>query len=64
MAKDSQPAPSPQWSGTEWCPFCQRSLANGGAAFMCYVETSAECRRGFERWRDTVSEDIHGEWSG
>lgn len=64
MANSSQNARTPQWSDPTQCPFCGCELDNGGEAFVRHVDVSEECRKGFERWRTNIADDMQGEWSG
>lgn len=65
MADNSHPpADSPDWDNPDYCPFCGAALADGGAGFIDHVDENPECKRRFDAWRERVSDDIGGEWSG
>lgn len=61
---DHPPRESDRWDNPDFCPFCGESLVNGGAGFMDHVYVAPDCRERFDAWREQVSEDIGGEWSG
>jgi len=52
------------WTDPNVCPFCEAPLADPGAGFMDHLETNSSCSAGFDRWRENVSSDIGGTWSG
>lgn len=64
MAADTDGTRLPTWSGPERCPFCGASLADGGPAFMDHLGRHSACEKGFEAWRDQVTDDIAGGWPG
>lgn len=55
---------SNSWSDPERCPFCGDALASPGVGFVDHVAESPECETDFTTWRDRVSGDIAGGWSG
>ena len=46
------------------CPFCRAELADPGAGFVKHLDQSSACDAEFEQWRETVADDVGGEWSG
>ncbi|WP_135536918.1 MULTISPECIES: hypothetical protein [Halostella] len=61
----SQHAPdAPTWSDPNTCPFCDGELSDPGAGFIDHLDASDACETSFDLWKDRVSSDIGGEWSG
>lgn len=58
------PNHSPTWSDPSSCPFCGAALASPGAGFVDHIHASEACEDSFEVWRDNVSGDLKGGWSG
>lgn len=54
----------PRWDDPERCPFCGSLLADGGAGFIDHTDESPSCKAAFDRWREQVSGDVVGEWTG
>lgn len=57
-------AASESWNDPDRCPFCGARLASPGAGFVDHVRASTDCESDFETWRDRITEDIGGGWSG
>lgn len=57
-------ATSESWTDPNRCPFCGAGLDSPGAGFVAHVEESPECEAAFGTWRDRVSDDLAGGWSG
>lgn len=64
MSSTGTDARPTQWDDPERCPFCETGLADGGAGFIDHIHDAPDCRRGFDRWRGQVRDDMHGGWSG
>lgn len=56
--------PKPDWGDLDRCPFCEDAIPNPGSGFIEHVREHSECHRGFNRWRETVADDMRGGWSG
>jgi hypothetical protein len=52
------------WDDPERCPFCGTVLADGGTGFIDHIESTPDCDRRFEEWREAISGDLGGEWGG
>lgn len=52
------------WDDPNRCPFCGEAIANGGPAFIEHVKREPACETDFAEWRDSVADDIGGEWGG
>lgn len=52
------------WDDPSVCPFCTTELENPGEGFVTHLRESPVCEQGFEEWRNSVTNDIGGEWSG
>lgn len=52
------------WNDTATCPFCGGELADPGEGFVTHIGHNQECRSEFETWRENVSSDLGGTWSG
>jgi hypothetical protein len=59
-----RPRERPVWERPDFCPFCGRGLADGGAGFIDHLIDAPECEERFDAWRERVTEDIGGEWGG
>lgn len=57
-------ATSATWNDPERCPFCGAELASPGAGFVDHTAENPECKKQFETWRDRLSGDLRGGWSG
>lgn len=58
------PRDSDEWANPDLCAFCGEELRDGGAGFMEHIETAETCEARFEAWRENITGDIGGEWSG
>lgn len=52
------------WNDPERCPFCGDEIASPGAGFVDHVDESADCESDFDTWRDRITDDVAGGWSG
>ena len=52
------------WNDPETCPFCGAALSDGGQGFIDHVEASPACMGSFDDWREQITDDVGGEWSG
>ncbi|ELY85567.1 DUF7501 family protein [Natrialba taiwanensis] len=52
------------WSDPVSCPFCGDELASPGAGFVDHIHENEACEDEFTFWRENVSGDLAGEWSG
>ncbi|WP_415378564.1 hypothetical protein [Halosimplex sp. TS25] len=57
-------ATTESWSDPERCPFCGAKLASPGAGFVDHTAESPDCETKFETWRDRITDDVAGGWSG
>ncbi|NHN49887.1 hypothetical protein G9464_20165 [Halostella sp. JP-L12] len=64
MSRSQHVPTDPTWSDPNTCPFCDGELSDPGAGFIDHLETSDACETSFDLWRDRVTSDIGGEWSG
>jgi len=55
---------SETWDDPNRCPFCGDELPSPGAGFVGHVEESPACRAEFGTWRERVTDDLMGGWSG
>lgn len=61
----TEPSVLPEtWNDPEKCPFCLAELSDPGAGFVAHVDESPVCEAGFDTWRERVSGDVSGGWSG
>lgn len=52
------------WSDPATCPFCGGALSNPGDGFIDHLADHPDCEAGFDHWRENLSGDLAGEWSG
>lgn len=64
MSREAVSAGTASWNDPERCPFCNARLEDGGWGFISHVGASSPCKTRFDRWRNNISSDIGGEWSG
>ncbi|WP_254547393.1 DUF7501 family protein [Halomarina pelagica] len=64
MASSDVVAAYPRWGDPERCAFCGARLVDGGPGFIDHIGDSPPCRARFDEWRERVTDDIGGEWSG
>lgn len=57
-------ASSETWTDPNRCPFCGGQLPSPGAGFVGHVEENPDCRSEFRTWRERVSDDVRGGWTG
>lgn len=55
---------SESWSDPNRCPFCGDALASPGAGFVEHVEEAPDCAEQHGMWKENLSGDIAGGWSG
>lgn len=53
-----------EWTDPVTCPFCGDELASPGAGFVDHISENADCKAGFDHWRENISGDLAGEWAG
>lgn len=52
------------WTNPDRCPFCEGQLPSPGAGFVDHLDRNPDCESRFDVWRDRISDDICGGWSG
>jgi hypothetical protein len=57
-------ATTESWTDPGRCPFCGDRIASPGAGFIAHLGESTDCAEAFETWRDRISDDIVGGWTG
>ncbi|QHS16020.1 DUF7501 family protein [Halopenitus persicus] len=64
MSTRSSTTLDPTWTDPTDCPFCGASLPDPGAGFVDHIRENEACEEGFDDWRENVTGDIRGGWSG
>lgn len=64
MSSHGPVATDTNWTDPYTCPFCDEELANAHAGFIDHLGRNDDCESAHETWRENVTSDIGGTWSG